>query len=109
MGCKSRFGLLAGAVLMTCPALAGAATPAPTPPIVQIGSAYIAKQVCSCIFVAQRSEGDCRAEFKPEIDNFAVVIDHHAVGAVAGKATASLGPVVAEATFSAPFGCVIAK
>ena len=108
MACKRRCGPLAVAILLAFPALAGAATPSPPPAIVQIGSAYIAKQVCSCVFVAQRAEASCRAEFKPEIDSFTVVIDRGAPAA-AGRVTASLGPVVAEATFSAPFGCVITR
>ena len=110
---RPRFGLWAGALALAfpalaCPALAGAATPAPAPPIVLIGAAYIAKQLCSCLFVAQRAETPCRAEFKPEIDSFTVVVDRTGQPE-SGGVTASVGPVVAQATYAAPFGCVIAK
>ncbi|MEO8926368.1 MAG: hypothetical protein ABI306_04315 [Caulobacteraceae bacterium] len=103
---------MAGALALAFPALGGAAAPAPPPrpppPIVQIGSAYIAKQVCSCLFVVGRSEASCRAEFKPDIDPFTVVIDRSALPA-AGKVTASLGPVVGEAAYDRRFGCVVAR
>jgi|GEM_PF-7121818 len=95
-------------LLVAGPALMGAAAPAPPPPIVQIGSAYIAKQLCSCLFVAGRGEASCRAEFKPDIDPFTVVIDRAGLPARA-KVAASLGPVLGEATFSRGFGCVVAR
>jgi hypothetical protein len=110
---RPRYGFWAATLALACPALAcpalaGAATPAPGPPIVRIGAAYVAKQLCSCLFVAQRAETPCRAEFKPEIDTFTVVIDRTGMPG-GGRVTASVGPVVAEATYAAPFGCVIAK
>lgn len=95
-------------LLLAGPALVGAAAPAPAPPIVRIGSAYIAKQLCSCLFVIGRAEASCRAEFKPDIDPFTVVIDRAGLPARA-KVTAGLGPVLGEATFSRGFGCVVAK
>lgn len=106
MRCNWRSVALTGALLLAGPGLAGAATPAP--PIVQIGSAYIAKQLCSCLFVVGRGEASCRAEFKPDIDPFTVVVDRAALPARA-RVTASLGPVTGEATFSPGFGCVVAR
>ncbi len=66
------------------------------------GASYIAKQVCSCIFVAGRAEGPCRAEFKPQIDPFAVTVG-------AAQVTADLGPVTAEADYDPAYGCVLVR
>ncbi|MDQ2860000.1 MAG: hypothetical protein M3T55_04580 [Pseudomonadota bacterium] len=108
MGCNWRSAGAASALLLAGPMLVGAAAPAPPPPIVVIGAAYIAKQVCSCLFVVGRSEASCRAEFKPDIDPFTVAIDRAGLPA-SGKVTASLGPVVGEATYASRFGCVVAR
>lgn len=32
-----------------------------------VGAGYVAKQVCSCLFVAERSEAGCRADLRPDI------------------------------------------
>ena len=112
MGRKCRSAGPAAALLLIGSPLTGAAAPAPAPapppPIVQIGAAYIAKQVCSCLFVVGRSESSCRAEFKPDIDHFTVAMDRAGLPA-SGKVTASLGPVVGEATYAQRFGCVVAR
>lgn len=108
MARKSKGWFMAGAVLTLSPALAGAADPPPGPEVIQIGSAYIAKQMCSCLFVAHRSEASCRAEFKPEIDNFTVVVDRGGAPATA-KVTARLFASLGEATYSRRYGCVISK
>lgn len=85
------------------------APPAPAPPaIVQIGSAYFAKQMCSCLFVAARSEASCRAEFKPRMDVFTVTMDRAGLPDRAGV-TASLGPVTGVARFDRRYGCVLVK
>jgi hypothetical protein len=110
MACKRRYGALTGAFVLALPALALGATPAPAPgpAIVQIGAAYVAKQLCSCVFVARREEGSCRAEFKPEIDTFTVTVDRAGLPESA-NVTATVGPVAAEADYATPFGCVLAK
>lgn len=91
---------------------AGAATvdiPNAPPPIIQIGSAYIAKQMCSCLFVAGRSEASCRPEFKGfGISSFTVAIDRSQLPARA-SVTASLGKLVARASYSRRYGCTISK
>ena len=93
-------------------ASAGAATidvPNAPPPIIQIGSAYVAKQMCSCLFVAGRSEASCRPEFKGQgIGSFTVVADRSHLPARAGV-TATLGKLVAEARYSRRYGCSISK
>ena len=108
MSCNWRSAGAASALLLAGPALIGAAAPAPAPPIVRIGAAYIAKQLCSCLFVVGRAEASCRAELKPNIDPFTVVIDRAGLPARA-KVNASLGSVLGEATFSRGFGCVVAR
>lgn len=99
------------AVLAPVAALAApqdALTPTAPPPIVQIGSAYFAKQLCSCLFVAARSEASCRAEFKARIDIFKIAIDRVGLPRSA-SVTASLGPVTALASFDPRYGCVLVK
>ncbi len=98
----------AGAAPLPAPAPAPGPAPAPEPPIVRIGAAYIAKQVCSCLFVVGRSETSCRAEFKPDIDPFTVAIDRAGLPAQA-RVKATVGPVVGEATFARGYGCVVAR
>jgi hypothetical protein len=39
------------------------------------GTTYLAKQFCSCLFVAGRSEASCRDDFQPDISSFTVSID----------------------------------
>ncbi len=108
---KWRSGGVAGVLVLALVALTGAAplpAPAPAPPIVRIGAAYIAKQVCSCLFVVGRPEASCRTEFKPDIDTFTVAIDRAGLPARA-RLNATVGPVVGEANFSRGYGCAVAR
>ncbi len=108
MGRKSIRWATAIAALALAPALGGAAAPPPPPEVIKIGAAYIAEQFCSCLFVAQRSEASCQAEFKPEIDNFTVVAERAGLPARA-RVTARLSAIVAEAAYSRRYGCMISK
>ncbi len=83
----------------------GATAAAPPPAIIIIGASYVAKQLCSCVFVAGRAEGPCRTEFKPQIDPFTVTV----ASGPAPKVTVSLGPVTSEADFAPPFGCGLVR
>ena len=80
----------------------------PSPAVVKIGAAYVAKQFCSCLFLTGRSETSCRAEFKPQIDAAQVAIDRRGLPRRA-KVTVTLGPFLAEATYSRRYGCVLTK
>ncbi len=101
-----------GAVLALTAAARAAETPAgpapPGPAIIQIGSAYIAKQMCSCLFVAGRPETSCRAEFKGQIEPFTVTVDRAGQPATS-KVTAALASTVAEANYDRRYGCTIAR
>ncbi len=102
------FGILAGGAFALLPVLCGAADALPSPALVQIGSAYVAKQFCSCLFVAARSESSCRAEFKPQIDPARVVIERDGLPE-RGKVNVTLLTTTAQATYSRRYGCVLAK
>ncbi len=77
-------------------------------PYATIGATYLAKQMCSCVFVTGRTEGSCRAEFKPDIDRFSVKVDR--TGApTQGRVTASLAMFAGAATYEDGYGCTVAK
>ena len=101
------------AILALITPLLGSAAPPPTSPVtppavIQIGTAYIAKQYCSCVLVTGRSEGACHAEFKPEIAPFTVAIDRRGLPKRA-TVTARVGSVEALASYSAKYGCSIRR
>jgi hypothetical protein len=103
--------MVAGAVLALGPMARAVDAPTPAPPspaVVKIGAAYVAKQFCSCLFLTGRSETSCRAEFKPQIDAAKVDIDRRGLPAQA-KVGVALGPILAEATYSRKYGCVLVK
>ena len=74
----------------------------------RIGGTYIAKQYCSCLFVAGRSEASCRAEFEPDIDRFTLTVDRAALPARA-SVTTRLSMVEGRASYAAGFGCTVSK
>ena len=90
------------------PVAARAAESPPSAATLQIGSAYVAKQLCSCLFVAGRTETSCRAEFKPQVDLAKVAVDRSALPE-RGRVSVSLLATTAEATYNRRFGCVLAK
>lgn len=63
----------AGAVLILA---GGIAAWAAARPYGVTGTTYLAKQVCSCVFLTGRSDASCRAEFEPDIEKVDVRIDH---------------------------------
>ena len=112
MGAGNRIAAIVAVASLGATSAGPAATidvPNAPPPIVQIGPAYIAKQMCSCLFVAGRSEASCRPEFNSfGIGSFIVVADRSQLPARA-SVTATLGKRVAEARYSRRYGCSITK
>lgn len=98
----------AAAALALLPAAAGRTDPLPSPAVIRIGAAYVAKQYCSCLFVAARSETSCRAEFKPQIDMAQVAVDRAGMPERA-KVAVTMPGVIAEASYSRRYGCVLVK
>jgi len=47
-------------------------------PYGEVGSTYLAKQLCSCVFLTGRPDSACRGDFGPDISKFDVRIDHAA-------------------------------
>ena len=105
---KHGLGIFGSVAAMIAPALCVAAEGLPSPAVVQIGSAYVAKQYCSCLFVVGRSEASCRAEFKPQIDMAKVEVDRAGLPASA-KVSVTLLTTTALATYDRRYGCVLEK
>jgi hypothetical protein len=75
-------------------------------PYGEIGNRYVAKQICSCVFVAGRSEGSCRKEFEPDITRFDVKISH-GPGNTSGEVRTRLALFEGHAVFDPRYGCSI--
>jgi hypothetical protein len=76
-------------------------------PYAQIGATYIAKQMCSCVFLAGRTEVSCRAEFEPDIDKFKVTVRHGKPGH--GAVRASMVIFSGAARYAEGYGCTVTK
>jgi hypothetical protein len=67
----------------------------------KLGTVYVAKQTCSCLFVAGRPMDSCRTDYDPAaIKPLTVEKLEHGV-----KVTALGGIVAAQAEFEQGFGC----
>jgi hypothetical protein len=67
----------------------------------RIGTVYVAKQTCSCLFVAGRPMDSCRTDYDPAaIAPLTVEKQEHGV-----KVSALAGLVSAQAEFEPGFGC----
>jgi hypothetical protein len=98
--------LIAGALVLVLVVAAGFAWRrfAPYP---QVGSVYLAEQMCACVFVANRSEPSCRAEFEPDIKKFDVKVSR--TGSRDGLVQTRLLVFRGEARFEPPYGCRITR
>jgi hypothetical protein len=104
----SRYRALAGVFLVAMALGLGAWAYRTLLPYPEIGGVYLAKQVCSCLFVAGRSEGSCRAEFEPDISRFDLSVDRSGLPAHA-KVTTRLAVFSGEATYADGYGCTVSK
>ena len=48
-------------------------------PYAEIGSVYMAQQMCACLYVVGHSRAMCEQEFSPDLARFRVKIEAHAV------------------------------
>lgn len=67
----------------------------------RVGTVYVAKQTCSCLFVAHRQAGSCYTDFDPE------VVRRLNVSIATNSVTVSaLGSLIsARAQYDAGYGC----
>jgi hypothetical protein len=66
-----------------------------------VGAGYVAKELCSCIYIGGREPGSCRPDVPPEMD----VIDAE----VGEDRVRAFVPYLGEriARFEPPYGCVL--
>ncbi len=107
MGIPGLWRWIAGGVLVVVLAGAGAAY-VMARPYAQIGGTYLAKQICSCVFVAGRSDASCRAEFEPDIERFSVTI-HRGVGPGHNGVRTRLLMFTSAAAYADGYGCRVTK
>ena len=67
----------------------------------RIGTAYVAKQTCSCLFVAGRPPASCRTDFDPAALQSLEVV----TGSGAVTASALGGLISSRAEFEKDYGC----
>ncbi len=107
MGIPGLWRWIAGGALVVVLAGAGAAY-VMVRPYAQIGGTYLAKQICSCVFVAGRSDASCRAEFEPDIERFSVAIHRGASPGHSGVRTRLL-TFSSAAAYAEGYGCRVTK
>jgi len=77
-------------------------------PYAQIGGTYLAKQICSCVFVAGRSDASCHAEFEPDVKKFAVTI-HRSSRTGHNWVRTRLLIFRGAASYTEGYGCTVVK
>ena len=88
-------GLIALAGLLWGPRAVGMA---------QVGVGYVAKQVCSCVYVAGREVDSCRADLMPSMDPIDVQVLSDREGV---RASVLMGAVERTALHHAGSGCTL--
>jgi hypothetical protein len=94
--------LLIGVVVLV--ALIGGAVWAarPTWQTARLGTVYVAKQTCSCLFIAKRTEASCRTDYNPD-DLARLAVKPDPSGSVSVSALGGL--ISAKAEYAEGFGC----
>jgi len=72
------------------------------------GATYIAKQMCSCIFLTGRSEQSCRTDFGGYVNLYTLHVDRTGLPKTA-SVTTSLTLFKGEAVYEDGYGCRIAR
>ena len=72
------------------------------------GAVYVAKQMCSCLFLTGRSEASCRSDFASYVNLYTLRVDRTDLPRTA-KVTTSLAIFRGEAVYEAGYGCRIAR
>jgi hypothetical protein len=94
-------GLLIGGVVVIALVAGGLWAGRDTWAAARIGAAYVAKQTCSCLFVAGRPMESCRTDYEAEAIKPLTV----EASASSVKVSALAGLVSAKADFEQGFGC----
>lgn len=67
----------------------------------RIGTAYVAKQTCSCLFVARRSMDSCKTDYSPrDVEPLSWLTSDDSV-----TVSALGGIIAAKSVYEAGFGC----
>jgi hypothetical protein len=94
-------GLLIGVVVLVALVAAAVFFGRDTWATAKIGTVYVAKQTCSCLFVAGRPMDSCRTDYDPAaLKPLTVATTDSGV-----KVSALAGLVSAQAQFEPGFGC----
>lgn len=72
------------------------------------GATYVAKQLCSCLFLTGRSETSCRTDFGGYVNRYQVRIDRQGLPRTA-RVTTRLAVWSGEAVYEDGYGCRIAR
>ena len=72
------------------------------------GAVYVAKQMCSCLFLTGRNEQSCRTDFAGYVNLYTLRVDRTGLPKTA-KVTTSLAMFSGEAVYEAGYGCRIAR
>ncbi|WGM37682.1 hypothetical protein [Caulobacter sp. NIBR1757] len=72
------------------------------------GAVYVAKQMCSCLFLTGRSEASCRTDFGGYVTLYTLRIDRSGLPKTA-SVTTSLAIFRGEAVYEDGYGCRIAR
>ena len=70
----------------------------------QVGAGYVAKQICSCVYVAGREVDACRADLMPSMDPIDVQVLRDREGV---RASLLMGAVERTALHHAGSGCTL--